>query len=319
MVRLSRIIGILVLLGLLLTCLTFKIFDESSKPEQFKVWNDESQLSVGDFLRYPPIIRGKADATISFRVRIIENPELRAQVELDRFNSFIRKNSISENLIRHEVYHVKLAHFFAKEINQAIQDKKLNFEQAVQIRNNRNQRIYQYQKLYDQETNHSLIKVKQDYWEYKIDSMLSKFENYEIYPESDNIWIFFPQKPKQFVLELDGEFLNGYKLEEYSSKFWIVDLEFKEIDSLNFENYWVYLLFQQGLNDIVVDYNFTHERSILEVYSKDTVEKINVMDKFFKGNNSIYLLRNSYPYGENEKVYKVMSDQFFNSFWLDEK
>lgn len=319
MVRLSRIIGILVFLGLLLTCLTFKIFDESSKPEQFKVWNDESQLSVDDFLRYPPILRGKADATISLVVRIIESPQLRAQVELDRFDSFIRENSISEDLIRHEVYHLKLAHFFAKEINQAIQEKKLSFQQAVQILNNRNQRIYQYQKLYDQETNHSLIKVQQDYWEYKIDSMLSKFENYETYPQSDYIRVFFPQKPKQFVLELDGEFLNGYKLEEYSSKFWIVDLEFKEIDSLNFENYWVYLLFQQGLSDILVDYNLTHERSILEVYSKDTVEKMNIMDKFFKGNNSIYLLRNAYPYGENEKVYKVMSDQFFNSFRLDEK
>jgi len=315
MVRVYRLVGISLFSTILLICYFFEVSKKQSNPERFKVWNEESILEERDFLRVPPIYEGKLAASISYKYRIFDKPEVKVAVIVDRFKSFIHKHHVSEYLIRHEAYHIKLAHVFAKEINQSIKDKNLTFSEAHQFLQDRRQRDWQYQLKYDKETNHSTIRAQQNYWEYKIDSMLNKSDDFAIFQDTENIEVFFPDKPKNLVVSIDDEKFNGYLLDKYDVKFWIVDMEFNSIDTLTIQNYLVNILFAMGQSDIIVDANLPHPKAIFESYSQDTVGNEIVLDKLLFGRKTTYWLRNRYPIvKENEEVYKRMADQFFNSF-----
>ncbi|EKB50008.1 hypothetical protein [Cecembia lonarensis] len=317
MVKVFRLVGIIIFSAILIFCYFLETSKKESNPEQYKVWNKGSILEERDFLCEPPFFEGKSAARISYKYRIYEKPEVRVAVIVDRFNSFIYKHHISDYLIRHEEYHIKLAHVFVKEINQSIKDKNLTFSEANQYLQDRSQRDWQYQLKYDKETNHSLIRAKQNYWEYKIDSMLNKSIVFPLFQETENIEVYFPDKPKNLVVSIDDEKFNGYLLDKYDVKFWIVDMEFNsnDNDTLTIENYLVNILFAMGQSDIIVDANLPYPKAIFESYSQDTVENEVVLDKLLLGKKSTYWLRNRYPIvKENEEVYKRMADQFFNSF-----
>lgn len=315
MVRVYRLIGIIIFSAMLLISYFLDISNKESKSEQYKVWNEDSILEESDFLRRPPIYEGKAAARISYKYRIYENPEEKVAVIIDRFNSFMNKQHVSEYLIRHEAYHLKLAQFFAKEINESIKEKNLTFQETHQFVLDRIQRDRQYQKLYDRETNHSLIRAQQNYWEYKIDSMLNKSIVFPIFQEKENIEVYFPDKPKNLVISIDDEKFNGYMLDKYDVKFWIADMEFNSNDTLTIENYLINIFLAGGQSDIIVDAYLPHPKAIFESYSQDTVENEVILDKLLLGKKSTYWLRNRYPIDEeNEEVYKRMADQFFNSF-----
>lgn len=315
MVRIYRLIGIIIFSAMLIVCYFLEVSNKESNPEQYNVWNEESILEESDFLRRPPFYEGEAAAMIYYNFRLYEFPKVKVAVIQDRFNSFIHKHRVSEDLIRHEEYHLKLANFFAKEINKSIKEKNLTFNVASNFLLDRIQVISQYQKLYDRETNHSLIRAQQNYWEYKIDSMLNKSIVFPIFQKTENIEVYFPDTPKNHILSIDDEKYNGYLLDKYDVKFWIVDMEFNSNDTLTIENYLVNILLAEGQSDIIVDANLPHPKAIFESYSQDTAENEVVLDKLLLGKKTTYWLRNRYPIDEeNEEVYKRMADQFFNSF-----
>ncbi|PRY89528.1 hypothetical protein [Mongoliibacter ruber] len=315
MVRVYRLVGIIIFSAMLIVCYFLEVSSKETNPEQHKVWSEDSILDESDFLRRPPFYEGKAAARISYNYRILDKPEVKVAVIVDRFHSFIHKHHASDYLIRHEAYHLKLAHYFATEINQSIKEKNLTYSETHQFVIDRIQRDRQYQKLYDRETNHSLIRAKQDYWEYKIDSMLNKSIDFPIFQETENIEVFFPETPKNLVLSIDDEKFNGYLLDKYGVKFWIVDIEFNSNDTLTIENYLVKILIAMGQSEIIVDANIPHPKAIFESYSQDTLENELVLDKLLLGKKSTYWLRTRYPIvEENEEVYKRMANQFFNSF-----
>jgi len=133
MVRIYRLVGIFIFSTILLISYLLEISTIESKPEQFKVWNEESTLEVSDFLRRPPFYEGRFGARIFYKYRIYDKPEVKVALIIDRFNSYMHKHHVSDYLIRHEAYHVKLAHFFVKEINQSIKEKNLTFSETYQF------------------------------------------------------------------------------------------------------------------------------------------------------------------------------------------
>lgn len=291
----------------------------NSNPERYEEWTEDSVLEAEDFLGKPPFYGG-SDAIISSRPRVITSPEIRVVIEMDKYQSYIKKNRISEKLIKHEAYHLKLAYAIFVEVNERISQKNLSVDEANQLTLNRYEYLKEYQKLYDRETNHSLIRAQQNYWEYKIDSMMNKSIDFQLFEENKNIKVYFPYNPKDFVLSINDENFIGYRLEKYDVKFWIVDLKMFITDTLAIEDFFVYTLGGDGLSNIIVNRNYPHGKSIFESYSKDTIAKEIVLDKLLMEKNTTYWLRNKYPIvEENEELYKRMGDQFFNSFKVLDK
>ncbi|PZX45981.1 hypothetical protein [Algoriphagus chordae] len=314
MLKNQKLLGILICFVLLLISLSIEIFSRSSNPDRYKVWNEGSVLKAEDFLGEPPFYGGR-QAEIFYRAKVITSPEIRVIVEMDKFQSYIKKNRISKKLIKHEAYHLKLAYALLADLNEKILQKNLSVDEANRLALRNWSLMPKYQKLYDNETNHSLNETQQNYWEYKIDSILYKSIDNQFFQETEKIKVYFPDEPKEFKVSIDNEYLNGYKLEKYDNKFWVVDMGFLSIDTVAIESYLVDLLFAEGQADIIVNGDLPHPKAIFESYSQDTLGNEIVLDKILVGKRSTYWLRNRYPIvKENEDIYKKMGDQFFNSF-----
>lgn len=314
MLKNQKLLGILICFVFLILCLSIEIFNRNSNPDRYKVWNEDSILKAEDFMGQPPFYGGR-QAEIFYRARVITSPEIRVVIEIDKFKSNIKKNRISEKLIKHEAYHLKLAYALLADVNEQILKKNLSVDEANQLTLSRWDLIQEYQKLYDKKSNHSLIEAQQNYWEYKIDSILNKSIDFQYFKDTEKIKVYFPDKPNDFVLSFNDEYFKGYRLEKYDVKFWIVDLEIFLTDTLIIEDIWIYTLGGEGHSKIVVNRNYPHGKSIFESYSQDTIAKEIVLDKLLLGENSTYWLRNRYPMTqENEELYRRMGEQFFNSF-----
>lgn len=314
MLKKQKLLGVSICFVFLLISLLIEIFNSNSNPSRYKVWNEDSVLKAEDFLGQSPFYGG-SDAGISYRARVITSPEIRVVTEMDKFRSYMKKNRISEKLIRHEEYHIKLAYAFLADVNEIVSQQSLSVDEANQMTLRMMHRLEQYQKLYDKETNHSLIEAQQNYWEYKIDSMLNKSIDFPIFQGTDNIEVYFPDKPKNLVLSIASENLKGYLLEKYDLKFWVLDMEFISNDTLTIQDYLVNMLFVGGQSDIIVNGDLPHPKAIFESYSQDTIENEIVLDKLLLSKNTTYWLRIRYPIvEENEEVCKRIGEQFFNSF-----
>jgi hypothetical protein len=204
MLKVKKLYGILIGFAFLLISLSIEIFNKNSNPERYEEWTEDSFLEAEDFLGKPPFY-GESDAIISSRPRVITSPEIRVVIEIDKYQSYIKKNRISEKLIKHEAYHLKLAYAIFDAVNERISQKNLSVDEANQLTLNRYEYLKQYQKLYDRETNHSLIRAQQNYWEYKIDSMMNKSIDFQLFEENKNIKVYFPNNPKDFVLSINAD------------------------------------------------------------------------------------------------------------------
>ncbi|EON76004.1 hypothetical protein ADIS_3592 [Lunatimonas lonarensis] len=314
MLKKQKLLGIIICFVLLFISLSIEFFNKDSNPDRYKVWTEDSVLKAEDFLGQPPFYGGR-QAKIYYRVKVITSPEIRVVTEMDRFQSYIKKNRISEKLIRHEAYHLNLTLALFVDVNEKILRQNLSVDESNQLTLRIYHRVKQYQKLYDKETNHSLIEAQQNYWEYKIDSIMNKSIHFPIFQEVENIEVYFPSRPKEFVLVLPDADFNGYKLEKYNMKFWIADVNMLTSDTSAIEDFWIYTIANEGHSNIVINRDYPYERSIFDSYSKDTVENEVVLDKLLLGKKSTYWLRTRYPIvEENEGVYKRKADQFFNSF-----
>ena len=227
----------------------------------------------------------------------------------------------SKYTLNHEQYHFNISEYYARKLNQLIKSKNLNNESEV------NSELYvlrselrKMQVQYDTESDHSLKRAFQRMWEYKIDSMLNKLEDYPLFQENGNVEVFFPDKPQVLLFSFDDAKFTGHILEKYDALFWILDMNFSTTDTSAIESLMVSILAKNGLSDILVYRDSLMTNVIFDSKSKDTLKNEIVVDKWFLGNNTAYWLRNIHPIGEeNEEIYKRMGDQFFNSFNVLEK
>ncbi len=97
----------------------------------------------------------------------------------------------SKNLLKHEQLHFditelyarKLRKYFAEEANYNITDSLLCQDIIYSFIDD----LLDFQNLYDEETKHGIITVKQDEWNKKIKDLLEEYKEYELEIEIDEI------------------------------------------------------------------------------------------------------------------------------------
>ncbi len=122
----------------------------------------------------------------------------------------------SDYLLNHEQYHFNIAELYARKINMYInqnprQDLKF-YEKELEALKIKEQEM---QALYDNESEHSISKVNQSIWEYKIDSLMQYYSNQTgfITDFYSGAKAYFPQIPK-FEKKIDS--IDGYSYRDFS-------------------------------------------------------------------------------------------------------
>lgn len=146
-------------------------------------WSESRKLHWNDFQGKIPISYGKDRAGSSLSISPKYNyGDVRVLCYFDIMTSWKRDTSLF--LLQHEQLHFDIFELYARKIRKEVSFltncKKLNFEKFNNVTDSLFRECGLTNELYDQETSHSLIRVKQIEWEKKIAKDLETLKEYEV-------------------------------------------------------------------------------------------------------------------------------------------
>jgi hypothetical protein len=174
---------------LLLFIYSFFLPASFAKTENQIEWNEQIPLTWDDFQGAPdPHASFETLSHFTMRYEVIEiQPDyITVSVEL-YFNknlSWKREDAGTEELLVHERYHFHICEYYARKIRREFSNikpgsaKEQNQRLKTIFKNNIVQKNH-LNELYDEETSHSTLKIKQLEWEKKIDEMLASSPDFK--------------------------------------------------------------------------------------------------------------------------------------------
>lgn len=305
---------------ILFILITYNIFllnsfpkEEDQPLERFKMFSDTTDLEIKDFMQKAEIWSDHS-ASISPAIHLTtQDNSIQAKTYIDRHRSWIKQTATdNKRLLNHELYHVKLTDVITHELNNKIKLYGYDWETTQSKKPIYKRKLDRLQSKYDSESDHSLNRPLQLYWEYKIDSMLSQYVSYEMFDQAKG---YFPKKPiPYYYIHNEDTFSGkGYKGIEIEFGFWkIYEIE---IDSTAIEYWLAARLDGQNIDDITIHWTQNYTDSFVEGYSKDTLNKKNLKEVLFKDeNNLLFVGRYTYPLDHSEdSIFIKKGDLFFNS------
>lgn len=111
----------------------------------------------------------------------VENDSLYVEAFFHPSKSFVHnKNTNSNSLLTHELYHFKITEYFARKIKSEVSNlKEANEENINKIIENNLVEENEFQKKYDSDTYHSYVNFEQIKYEKKTDSLLYLLNNFK--------------------------------------------------------------------------------------------------------------------------------------------
>ncbi len=154
--------------------------------ENIIIWNKNRLLTWDDF-------KGKPDTTTeylavtdcNFNTKFFSNKDtlhISTKCYMECKTSWKKKKTLSTALLKHEQLHFDIAELYVRKLKLELVKMAVTKKEAQkkidEISKLNTQQFKQYQALYDKETDHSKIKVKQLEWEKKITKELKDLEAY---------------------------------------------------------------------------------------------------------------------------------------------
>ncbi len=156
---------------------------QTSKYKELIYWNKDVKLTWDDFKGNERKLVGNQSALASVTFNYIEtfSGEVTIKVSFDKKQSIKRQRDICGELLRHEQYHFNITELFARKFRKIL-SQKINISEINSTKTGYDflyVEYVKYQKLYDEDTNHSKNVVKQKEWEEKIDKELAELDKFE--------------------------------------------------------------------------------------------------------------------------------------------
>lgn len=323
----------------LITILTLILFlnyyffnKDRIKPNRYKVWYSSSNLESNDFLQGTSILPIKIEKSgteyevggriITF-IRLIElnDGTPKAYTIMDRYYSWLEKSYNTPYGLKHELYHIKITELGTQLLNNVIQKEQLNFEEAQKKKEEIDLEMYEMQKQYDDETLHSIHVSIQHQWEYKIDSILSKYKKTENIDAFSGVTAFFADQPSITIERDSTSITKRFHLDKYGSKFdlnihYDVYVDTTNLTQLLF-NHYVKNKFDSIQVKLTSHDNYMDYNSIW----LDTIENTRYYEKIIIDDSpNYYRLRFSAPQTIDSTLFYHKSQKtFFNSFQIKDQ
>ena len=169
-----------------ISSLLFLSFTKRGKKDDYIPWANHKKLSWDDFTMASPSNMRDAALTTTFigfsfsKSRDELNFDIECKFQKSR--SWIRVKT--DYILKHEQGHFDIAEIFARKLNKEITEflaKSKQHEELNKIYTKVMNEKSDLQKLYDDETNHSIKKIRQAAWDKKIVAMLEELKEYSDY------------------------------------------------------------------------------------------------------------------------------------------
>ena len=226
----------------------------------------------------------------------------------------------SDDLLNHEQYHFNIAEVYARKMNTFIKEnpgKDYQFyEDQLSLFKIEEQKM---QDRYDQDSDHSILRVNQVIWEYKIDSLLQQYSDQTgvITDYYSGAQVYFSQKP-EFQKGMDSINESSYRsfeLQKYDMELSLTSFqylipEFDDIEQSIKEYY--------EDNDVELkSFEKISVNNDIKIFTTVEDTSYNILEKntWLYSKDYLYKLVASYPleYQENFKYVRIVNN-FMDSF-----
>lgn len=183
----------------IVVCTINSAFAQKSKREGNEIpWNMDRPLTWADFKGQNGKVQKNQAAfvgtQISFSTSITKNQDsilVTVQSFMIKNQSWKLKSAVSDYLLKHEQLHFDICELFARKLRKQISEMSANKRtfnsEVIKMFRKCDKDLSAYQKLYDKETNHSIITDKQEEWNRKIEAELIEFQNWS----NTEVWVVF--------------------------------------------------------------------------------------------------------------------------------
>lgn len=233
--------------------------------------------------------------------------------------SWVKSSTLDyKNGLRHEQYHFNITEYHSRLLNEKLMfNDSISEEEANKLLNQINKKLSVMQTTYDDETDHSLIREQQDYWEYKVDSLLQA-HSVDDGMSTDlisGLQVWFPSTPEFTSAINDSEMpYRSYSMEKYSMELYATIFN---IESQNFEGFEAdlidfYLMDSLQIDSMQVEIGTAYVKGYALV--TDTVSGERIEQRWYGTATNDYKISATYPISEKHETYRQISSSFLNSF-----
>ncbi len=292
------------------------IINRADYPDRYLLWQDDLELNSSHFLKLEPLYNFKYAAAILPAIKLRKKGDsIYAVTIIDTHNSWLRDSqSTNKGLLRHELYHANITEIYTRMLNKLLAERKdLPLERIYDYRKAIQGKANQFQEEYDKATNHGLISHQQNYWEYKIDSMLYSYPRIVDY--YSGVSLCFPAIPKSenFFFKDDSQASKYIELIKYGVEFKaMIDYDY-ETDSVEFLNFLISKL-SEKTHSLKTSVSSKDKQTFFEFEYTDTSKEQKHFDKFLIGEKHLYYFSFSINQSlANQQEFLTIKDNYFNS------
>lgn len=310
--------GIGIFLILLIT--SYLLFDkEENQTHKFRIWHPDSTLSQTDFKKLDPFFpsNGHAAQIVSYiAFNKYDDGTFVPITVIDRFKSWYNEYKHSEHLLAHEAYHANISSIGTKQLIKEVIENNLSYSEALFRRDEIHKKIAALQKKYDKETDHSLIVPMQHYWQYKIDSILNNDYNIENTDFFSGASAYFPSQPDIYVQKDTFLLYKFFVLDKNEMRFRFISKYDSREDTTGYLDYFVEFLKENRFTEIDAEETSWNGLFSFETECTDTINNRRFYDKIIVDGENSYQLTFFHSLQNEDSVYRLLKDRFFNSFQL---
>lgn len=214
----------------------------------------------------------------------------------------------NEATLRHEQFHFNITELHARKLNDIIKENPGKSEHYYKRKlAGLNFDLWEMQKKYDNETDHSLAMEQQDRWEYRIDSLLVLDQGW-ITEEISGAKVFYPSTPKPIK---NNKYENpswGFSLTSYNMGLHLTVLEHGGQIDLYKEAF----VSQETVTQVEFEGNYRFSK--VQALKKDST--VTSLLAWVFDEKYLYAVMGSYPAGANDSLYHETAKSFVNSLVL---
>lgn len=179
------------ILCVILFCATAFTVNKQENPYKEKdiiVWNDVDRITWDFFKGDPPASKHEAITCSTVYCKYEESDKSKLKMNIRacfiKKESWKKEKTPSDYLLNHEQKHFDITEIFTRKLRKILSDTAFKNESIAKkeipkiIRNN-NKIFNAFQEVYDKETNHSINKEQQEFWDKKILDELNILKDYK--------------------------------------------------------------------------------------------------------------------------------------------
>ena len=213
--------------------------------------------------------------------------------------------------LRHEQYHFNITEYHSRLLNEQLESNdSITSEEANKLLDEINSKLSAMQTNYDDDTDHSLIEEQQNYWEYKVDSLL------QVYSVNDGITtdlisglqVWFPSTPEFTAAINDSQIpYRLYSLEKYGVELYATTFQLESQNLEDFETNLTAYYFNDSIkiDSMIVQIGNGYVRA--SVIASDTLYNQRLEQKWLGTPTRDFKITASYPISDQKGLYHQIS------------